>query len=322
MFQSVQLFLAEFLAGNRVEIVEVATDWVIAEAVDLKGARPREETRRLVERVFSWNAALLLRSDEAPLIEFIGFVTTFRASSEFHISTLLRGFGSFRAALAQVLAPPRVEPALAFASLVKADEAYGRAIFLMADEYVAKLNHTIIQRRQELELLALQRQREFDEALGIIHAQEELLRTVSLPIIRIWDGVLVVPLIGELTPERSSDLLLKLLEMVVAERARVVILDITGLQSMDAAAARGLGKVAQAARLLGARAQLVGVSAAAAATLARLAASMTELPAFATLADGLRLALGTQGYQIIKTLPRGPARPAGHLRAAEKPGSK
>jgi hypothetical protein len=56
--------------------------------------------------------------------------------------------------------------------------------------------------------------------------------------------------------------------------------------------------VAQAARLLGAKTQLVGISAGAAA-LARLGAALADLPAFATLADGLRMALGSQGYAIV-----------------------
>jgi len=59
--------LASLLERRRTEIIESATDWVIAEAVDLRSQRPREETRRLVEQVVSGNEAALIHGDLGPL---------------------------------------------------------------------------------------------------------------------------------------------------------------------------------------------------------------------------------------------------------------
>lgn len=304
----VRLFLSDYLRERREEVIERATDWVVAQSKDLGGKRPREETRKLVDGVVRWNEALILRSDAVPLAEFIGFVTAYRAASEFQISTLLRGFCSFRAAMAELLAPPQVDPTQAFLALRVIDDAYLTAIFQMGDEYVAKLNRTIVERRQQLEAdlarVAEQHQREYQDAMAMIHRQQDLLHKVSLPVITVFQGVLVVPVIGELSSERADDLIHRLLDAIVANRARVAILDLTGLPTVSEQAAQSLVKAARAIRLIGAKVLLVGISAATAATLATHSFE-EELPqSFATLADGLRVALGEQGFTVERAKPK------------------
>lgn len=302
MSDSVLQFLAVFLQDHHQEVIERATDWVIAQALDLQGQRPREETRRLVEGVVRWNEALILRADSVPLAEFIGFVTAYRASSEFHISTLLRGFCSFRAAMAELLSPPNVEPQLAFSCLRVVDDAYLTAIFQMGDEYVDKLNRTITERRAQLEAdlqrVAAEREREFQEAMTVIQKQRSLLHEVSLPVISVFQGVLVMPLIGELSAERADELIHRLLTSIVEHRAKVAILDLTGLPQIDEMAAESLLKTSRAIRLIGSSVMLVGLSPALAIELSRRSQHTALPPCHATLAEGLRMALRTQGYEV------------------------
>lgn len=302
MSDSVLQFLAVFLQDHHREVIERATDWVIAQARDLQGQRPREETRRLVEGVVRWNEALILRADSVPLAEFIGFVTAYRASSEFHISTLLRGFCSFRAAMAELLSPPNVEPQLAFSCLRVVDDAYLTAIFQMGDEYVDKLNRTITERRAQLEAdlqrVAAEREREFQEAMTVIQKQRSLLHEVSLPVISVFQGVLVMPLIGELSAERADELIHRLLTSIVEHRAKVTILDLTGLPQIDEMAAESLLKTSRAIRLIGSSVMLVGLSPALAIELSRRSQHTALPPCHATLAEGLRMALRTQGYEV------------------------
>lgn len=302
MSDSVLQFLAVFLQDHHREVIERATDWVIAQARDLQGQRPREETRRLVEGVVRWNEALILRADSVPLAEFIGFVTAYRASSEFHISTLLRGFCSFRAAMAELLSPPNVEPQLAFSCLRVVDDAYLTAIFQMGDEYVDKLNRTITDRRAQLEAdlqrVAAEREREFQEAMTVIQKQRSLLHEVSLPVISVFQGVLVMPLIGELSAERADELIHRLLTSIVEHRAKVAILDLTGLPQIDEMAAESLLKTSRAIRLIGSSVMLVGLSPALAIELSRRSQHTALPPCHATLAEGLRMALRTQGYEV------------------------
>ncbi|HND09826.1 MAG TPA: STAS domain-containing protein [Pseudomonadota bacterium] len=301
----VRRFLGDYLRERREVVIDKATDWVVGQALDLRGKRPREETRKLVEGVVRWNEALILKSDGVPLAEFIGFVTAYRAASEFQISTLLRGFCSFRAAMAELLAPPQVEASLAFDSLRVIDDAYLTAIFQMGDEYVAKLNRTILDRRQQLEedlaRVAAQHQREYQEAMAMIHRQQDLLHKVSLPVITVFQGVLVVPLIGELSSERADELIHRLLDAIVANRARVAILDLTGLPEVSEQAALSMVKAARAIRLIGAKVMLVGISASTAATLSQHSFEDALPPSFASLADGLRVALRDQGFTVERT---------------------
>ena len=298
MRESVEQVLATMLGERRAEVVERATDWVIAQARDLQGRRPRDETKRLVEGVVRWNEALILRKDSVPLAEFIGFVTAYRASSEFQISTLLRGFCSFRAAMADLLAPPRVEATTAYSCLRIVDDAYLTAIFQMGDEYVSKLNRTILDRRTQLEAdlarVAAQHDREFQEAMAVIQKQRELLHEVSLPVISVFQGVLVVPLIGELSADRADELIHRLLVAIVDNRAKVAVLDLTGLPRIDRPAARALLKAAGAIALIGATVMLAGLSPSTATELIHQSEGAALPSSYATLADALQFALREQ----------------------------
>jgi hypothetical protein len=100
--------LFDILTRRRDDIAERGTDWVISTAPDLQGKRPRAETKRLVERVIEVNAMIIEQGDRQPLHAFIEYVTSFRASLEFRVSTILRGFLSFKRGLSQVLREERV----------------------------------------------------------------------------------------------------------------------------------------------------------------------------------------------------------------------
>lgn len=272
-------------------ITDAATDWVVAQAVDLRGKRPREETHQLVSRVVAFNRALILEDDDRPLVAFIQHVTALRASSEFRPSTLLRGFVSFRMGLLHWLAPPALTCEQAIEVLKLVDDAYFAAIFRMTDEYVGRLNQTVLERRQQLEQelteLAAQRQFEHESAMRIIRTQEDALNQVSLPILKVWEGVLVMPLIGELTSARASALSQRMLTTIVEQRARLAILDITALQSLDEPTAALLIRTMQAIELLGSRGMIVGMSTDAAARLARFHIDLGRTQTYSTLADGL-----------------------------------
>ena len=248
----------------------------------------------MVEGVVRWNEALILRADSVPLAEFIGFVTAYRASSEFHISTLLRGFCSFRAAMAELLSPPNVEPQLAFSCLRVVDDAYLTAIFQMGDEYVDKLNRTITERRVQLEAdlqrVAAEREREFQEAMTVIQKQRSLLHEVSLPVISVFQGVLVMPLIGSIDSDRARQIIETLLSGIAAQRARLALLDITGVRTVDTHVASTLLHAARAAKLLGAEVILTGINAEVASALVKLGIGLGDIVTRSTLESGIAYA--------------------------------
>ena len=307
--------LAPLLQQYRAQIVERATDWVVAAAVDLQGKRPRAETQRLVERVVAWNEALLLHGDEAPLLAFIEFVTTFRAESEFRVSTLLKGFASFRMAMGMLLTEQSVEPLRAVRLLQRIDEAYLTAIFAMTDEYVRKLNHTIVQRRAELErelaALTALRSRELDERAALIAMQHEVLQQVSLPVVRVFAGVLVLPLIGLMYEERATQMLERLLAEVAKEHAQVVIVDITGMIEVEETALLSLQRAMTAVGLLGAKGMIVGITSEMAIRLVKMPQFKAKaLRTYASLDEGLRVALQLVGFGITRLDAPGLRRPS------------
>jgi PAS domain S-box-containing protein len=131
--------------------------------------------------------------------------------------------------------------------------------------------------------------------------RHELLRELSTPTLRIREGLLVMPVIGRLTPGRVELLTERLLDRIRADRARAVILDLTGLPAIDAKAADKLLQTAEAARLMGARVVVTGLSADVAATLDQL--DIWSLPAANDLQGGIE-----QAERILAQRPVTPSR--------------
>jgi anti-anti-sigma regulatory factor len=141
-------------------------------------------------------------------------------------------------------------------------------------------------RRFEDEILAAKR--EAEEANRV---KDALIEELSTPVITVWDGVLLTPVIGSLGRERADLMTGALLRAVVARRARVVILDVTGARRMDADAIQHLTRAASAVRLMGADCILTGIGADTARTLVRAGIDLTDAQLRRTLADGLALAM-------------------------------
>lgn len=128
---------------------------------------------------------------------------------------------------------------------------------------------------------------------------------LSTPVVEIWDGVLLVPLVGTLDDKRSAQLSTALLEAVRSEGARVVLVDITGCTVVDTFTAAHLINAVRSVRLLGAEAVVTGVSAHVASDLVKLGVRLEDICTRRRLADGLRLALEILDLKIGKAEARG-----------------
>ena len=135
------------------------------------------------------------------------------------------------------------------------------------------------------------RMRDLEEA----HAQQEkLLETIlelSSPILNVYDGVLLLPLIGAMDAARAEQMTKRLLERIVSTRSPVVILDVTGVPSLDGEVADLLLRAARAAGLLGARTILSGVSPAVAKVAVELGLDLSSLTPSGDLKAALALAI-------------------------------
>lgn len=125
----------------------------------------------------------------------------------------------------------------------------------------------------------------------IIDAQQASLRELSTPIIPLDEGVLVMPLIGAIDGARAGMIMEVLLDGISAQRAKIAILDITGVKVVDTEVANALIRAAQAARLLGAEVILTGIAPAVAMSLVELDADLGGVVTLGTLRAGIAYAL-------------------------------
>jgi rsbT co-antagonist protein RsbR len=125
----------------------------------------------------------------------------------------------------------------------------------------------------------------------VIDAQRRALRELSTPLIPIADGVVAMPFIGAMDEQRAEQMMSVLLEGVSNYRAQTVILDITGVQDVDAHVAGVFIRAAQAVRLLGAQVMLTGVKPRIAATLAKMDVDLRGVRTLGSLQAGIAAAL-------------------------------
>ncbi len=135
--------------------------------------------------------------------------------------------------------------------------------------------------------------------LKLRDAYHQALHDLITPVIRVHQGVLLVPVIGALDHLRARQMTESVLSRSIEERAKAVIFDIAGVPEVDTAVAKHLLEAAAMIRLLGARTVLTGLSPSAAKTLVHLGLDLSAMETTGELAEGIELALGTVGKKIV-----------------------
>ncbi len=139
----------------------------------------------------------------------------------------------------------------------------------------------------------------YNEAnLQTLGRHQAAIRELSTPVIRVHDGVLLLPLIGAIDSQRAQQVMETVLVRVTEEKAEAVILDIAGVPVVDTRVADHLLKTTAAVRLLGARTILTGITAQVARTIVQLGVDISAMDTRARLADGIELALSMVGKAI------------------------
>jgi rsbT co-antagonist protein RsbR len=129
----------------------------------------------------------------------------------------------------------------------------------------------------------------------IIIDQSEQLLELSTPVVKLWDGILAVPLVGTLDSARTQVVMEKLLQSLVDTGSEHAIIDITGVPAVDTQVAQHLLKTVMAARLMGAECIISGIRPQIAQTIVALGIEFGDIRTKATLADALIAALRTSG---------------------------
>jgi rsbT co-antagonist protein RsbR len=131
-----------------------------------------------------------------------------------------------------------------------------------------------------------------------LETQRHIIQELSTPIVPIYQGVLVLPLVGAVDSRRATQVMEAVLERIVAYQAEVLILDITGVPVVDTGVASHLLQMARAVTLLGARVVLVGIGAEIAQTIVQLGVDLNNITTLANLQSGIAYALSRQGFAI------------------------
>jgi rsbT co-antagonist protein RsbR len=138
----------------------------------------------------------------------------------------------------------------------------------------------------------------------VISRQQEELLELSTPVVKLWDGILALPMIGTLDSARTQVVMENLLQRIVETGADVAIIDITGVPTVDTLTAQHLLKTVTAARLMGADCIISGIRPQIAQTIVHLGVDLGAVTTKATLADAFRRALDMTGQREKLGRPR------------------
>jgi len=142
-------------------------------------------------------------------------------------------------------------------------------------------------KNEELERLAQEQQKAV-----------ETINQMSTPIARLWEGILLLPLVGVMNTERIKNILGAILDNISRTQARVFILDISGVAVLDTYAANHFVRIAKATRLMGCKCILSGISPAAAQTIVELGVNIEEIDTTSTMKSAMELAFAQMGLRL------------------------
>jgi rsbT co-antagonist protein RsbR len=134
----------------------------------------------------------------------------------------------------------------------------------------------------------------------VINQQQQELLELSTPVVKLWDGILALPMIGTLDSARTQVVMESLLQKIVETESQIAIIDITGVPTVDTLVAQHLLKTVTALRLMGADCIISGVRPQIAQTIVHLGVDLQGVTTKANLADALALALKRTGVAFTK----------------------
>jgi rsbT co-antagonist protein RsbR len=133
-----------------------------------------------------------------------------------------------------------------------------------------------------------------------IRRQQEEMLELSTPVVKLWDGILALPLIGTLDSARTQVVMESLLQSIVQTNSKIAIIDITGVPTVDTVVAQHLLKTVTAARLMGADCIISGVRPQIAQTIVHLGINLLDVTTKATLSDAFSLALKKSNVAFVR----------------------
>jgi rsbT co-antagonist protein RsbR len=140
----------------------------------------------------------------------------------------------------------------------------------------------------------------------VIRQQQEAIRELSTPVLQVRERLVILPIIGALDSQRARQLTEQLLRAIRTNRAKVVVIDITGVPEIDSTVANHILQTVDASRLMGASVIITGLSAEIALTLVTIGVDLSKVNAVGDLQGGIEAAERLLGYEVSRTEPLEP----------------
>jgi rsbT co-antagonist protein RsbR len=261
--------MAAYLRDNHDKVVGRWTEMV---ADGLRGRMTPDEVRNEAEDLFALLLRVMTVEDEHAMGELRA------ALDELSRSRARNGFTPSQTALGVFSVKDAVYELVTDADLVHEFLTFSR----MVDDLGLRTFETYSAAREQ-----------------IITDQSTSMLELSTPVVRLWDGIVAVPLVGTLDSARTQLVMEKLLETLVATGSEQAVIDITGVATVDTEVAQHLLKTVNAARLLGAHCTISGIRPQVAQTIVSLGIEFGDIATKATLADALALALKNAGLKVV-----------------------
>jgi rsbT co-antagonist protein RsbR len=201
-----------------------------------------------------------------------------------------------------------------FGGLLTLRDVYGRSLFDRYPRDMARLSASlgiyepVANKILSIVALAFIEEREKvvrEEREKLVRQQQEAIRELSTPVLRVRERLLILPIIGVLDSHRARLLTEQLLRAIRANRAKAVVIDITGVPNVDSKVANHLVQTVDACRLLGATVIVTGVAPEIAQTLTAIGVDLGRIITVCDLQGGLDEADRLLGYRVIVTEPDG-----------------
>ena len=233
------------------------------------------EFLKLLARASQQQTADVGTTEFAGLRDYVARLARTRAEQGFSPSeTATFVFSLKRPLFTRLRADMAADPEALFREIMLASELLDKLGLKVTEEY-QKGRETVIQ-RQQAEMLEL-----------------------STPVVKLWDGVLALPLIGTLDSERTQTVMESLLQRVIETNSEVVIIDITGVPTVDTLVAQHLLKTVSAARFMGVDCIISGIRPQIAQTIVHLGVALGDVITKSNLADAFKVALNKRGMAVM-----------------------
>lgn len=262
--------MAAYLRDNH---DKVAGRWCELVLASVRGRTSREEIRRELEDLYGLIIRVLSSADEhaaGELTAALDELSRSRARDGFTPSETALGVFTLKEAVYELVADA--------ADLVPEFLSFSR----MIDDLGLRTFESYSAAREQ-----------------IIADQAAAMLELSTPVVRLWEGIIAVPLVGTLDSARTQLVMEKLLDTLVTTGADHAVIDITGVPTVDTEVAQHLLKTVSAARLLGAECTISGIRPQVAQTIVSLGIEFGDIATKATLADALALALRRAGMKVV-----------------------